>query len=294
MSDEKYIRLLRHPCAKGLSDEAIHEIANASTLIEVDTDEYLHRAENPATFLYLVIQGRLKTSFIDIRGDELIQRFITTGNQFGALAAAQVEPVPINVVATEPSKLLRLDYKQAIGFGSKYPTFQLNLLQTIGQELSRTLFVDRVHEKPPVVAVIHQTTASRILTRKLLSRMVELEDSACIVSDTPDWKSIPGVEFRAMYDGDQLISFEETRRLLMKWVDRGRMFIELSNDADFEWLSRVVSFCDRVLWCVGCDNYRGAMKTMKTLQDKVESCAKKSALFGCSTEASALPRKLPS
>ena len=271
MSDQKYIWLLRHPCAKGLTDEAIHEIADAATLIEIGTDEYLHRAEDILNCLYLVVQGRLKTSMINIHGKELVQRFITRGSQFGALAAAQVEPVAINVVATEPSLLLSLEYEKAMAFGGKYPTFQLNLLQTIGNELAQTLFVDRIHSKPPVVGIIHQSPASRVLTKKLLSRLVELEGSACLLSDEPDWTPMKGVEYRAMYDGDQLISLEESQRLLKKWAHLGRVVIDASHQSEFEWLCKVVGFTDRVFWCVGRDNYRDAIKPIEALNERVKS-----------------------
>ena len=133
MSDEKFARLVSHPCGEGLSQEALHEIADAATLVEVKTGEYLHRADERVTSLYLVVQGRLKTSFLDVHGEELIQRFLTRGHQFGALGGAQTEPVPINVIATEPSILLRLDYKTVLTLGGKYPTFQVNLVRIVGK-----------------------------------------------------------------------------------------------------------------------------------------------------------------
>ena len=278
MGDEKYIWLLRHPCAKGLTDEAIREIADAASLIEIGTDEYVHRAEDYLTCLYLVVQGRLKTLMIDIHGRELVQRFITRGSQFGALAAAQVEPVPINVVATEPSLLLSLEYEKAIAFGGKYPTFQLNLLQTIGNELAQTLFVDRIHSKPLAVGIIHQSPASRVLTRKLLSRLVELEGSACLLSDEPDWTPMKGVEFRLMYDGDQLISHDESRRLLKQWAHLGRIVIDASHQSESEWLTKVVGFTDGVFWCVGRDNYRDAIKPIEALKEKATSWRDKISL----------------
>ena len=293
MNEDKFIRLLRHPASKGLSEEAVREIADDAELIEIDTDQCLHHAQDILNSLYLIVQGRLKSSLLDIHGNELIQRFLSRGDQFGALAGAQLEPVPFSVFAIEPSKVLRLNYEKAMAFGAKYPTFHLNLMQIIGNELTRTMFVDRIQSKPSVVGIIHQSEASRELTRRLLARLVELEDSACVLSDRTEWIPMQGVAHHQMYDGDRLISHQESLRLLREWTNQGRILIDVGRSLDFEWFCKAVSFTDSVLWCVGREDYQNATEMIKALQAKVPSCATKSGLSGCSTEKNASPHTHP-
>jgi NTE family protein len=273
--DEKFVRFLRHPCAKGLEAEAAREIADAATLIEIDTNEILHRAQDPVKHLFLVSQGRLKTSMLAVNGEELIQRFLTRGQQFGALAGAQVEPFPITVTATEPSKLLRIDYQQAIALGAKHPTFQINLIRLIGSEVAKTLFLNRVHSKPSVVAMLHQSPTSRELTERLLVRLVDLEHSVCVLSDREEWSSIPGVHYAPIFQDGHLISRAQAFELFQRWADRGRIVIDTLHNLDNDEIQRVVSFSEQVFWCVQRDNYRQATTAIQALKTQVDSWREK-------------------
>ena len=108
--DEKFLLLKRHGCTVGLTDEEIRQMADDCELLQLQTGDFLYRAGEPPRFLYLIVQGRLKHTIQDPRGNIVIQKHLGRGSQFGAVAAAQVDPVPITVVAVEPSSVLRLDY----------------------------------------------------------------------------------------------------------------------------------------------------------------------------------------
>ena len=115
------------------------------------------------TSVYLVVHGRLRQSVVDIHGNELLQRFLTRGMQFGALGAAQAEPVPINVIAQEPSALLKLNFETFLEFTRKHAVFGLNLTQSIASMVRQVLMSDKRQEKPAIVAVFHESPASRAL-----------------------------------------------------------------------------------------------------------------------------------
>ena len=73
----------------------------------------------------------------DMHGKELNREFMTRGEQVGMLTAAQIRPVPINVVATEPSDVLKIDYRKTLELGAKFPRFQLNLLRLVGDAVRK-------------------------------------------------------------------------------------------------------------------------------------------------------------
>ena len=83
-TDDKLLLLKSHVVARGLSDNALQEIAGAAELIRLAPGDYMHRAMHPLSTVYLIVHGRLKQSVVDINGNQLMQRFLTRGTQFGA------------------------------------------------------------------------------------------------------------------------------------------------------------------------------------------------------------------
>ena len=72
------------------------------------------------TSVYLIVHGRLRQTLVDMHGNVLLQRFLTRGTQFGALGAAQSDPVPVEVIAVEPSAVLKLDFETTRRFTRKH------------------------------------------------------------------------------------------------------------------------------------------------------------------------------
>ncbi len=105
MTDDKFMLLKMHPCAEGLSDELVLEISSACQL-RLDYGEIIQRDNEPLDTIYLVIQGRIRQSLIDIQGKVIVDRYQSGGGQVGALAAALGEPSPLQVIAEEPTTLL--------------------------------------------------------------------------------------------------------------------------------------------------------------------------------------------
>ena len=95
VTNDKLLLFKSHECSQGLSDEALKEISDAAEIVRCDSGEYLHRAHEPMTSVYLIVHGRLRQSLVDMQGNELLHRFLSRGTQFGVLGAAQAEPVPV-------------------------------------------------------------------------------------------------------------------------------------------------------------------------------------------------------
>jgi NTE family protein len=182
VTDDKLLLFKSHECSRGLTDEALQEISGAAELVRCDSGEYLHHADQPLTSVYLVVHGRLRRSLVDIDGKELLHGFLTRGTQFGALGAAQAEPVPLNVIAQEPSTVLKLDFQNVLEFTRKHETFGLNLTRSISNMVRHMLMSDRHQKKPALVAVFHESAASRSLTPRLIRRLLELVSPERIIA----------------------------------------------------------------------------------------------------------------
>jgi predicted acylesterase/phospholipase RssA/CRP-like cAMP-binding protein len=269
VNDDKLQLFKSHECSKGLSDEALKEISDAAELVQCESGQYLHHASRPIKSVYLVVQGRLRASIVDIHGNEILQRFLTRGMQFGALGAAQAEPIPMNVVAQEPTALLRLDFKKALDFTRKHSAFGLNLTQSIASMVRQVLMSERHQKKAALVAVFHESAASRPLTTRLIRRLMELGESPSLLSDQPDGPPIANVPFRPLIEEGQRLTREEIRRQINLWADSGRVFFDVDASFDPVSASLLVEFSDQVIWCASPEERESVGYRLKAIESRV-------------------------
>src|SRR5512134_2421154 len=164
MTDDKFLLFKMHPCAEGLSDELVREISGACQLLRFDSDEVIQRANEPLDSIYLVIQGRIRQSLIDIQGKVIVDRYQSGGGQIGALAAALGEPSPLQVIAEEPTILLRLNYQTALELTKQHDVFRQNLTRMVSELVHSVLMKDRRKKKPRHIVIFHQSPTTRQLT----------------------------------------------------------------------------------------------------------------------------------
>jgi NTE family protein len=279
MTEEKFIRLKRHPCSNGLSDDEIKTIADATELVRAEQGEYVHRANQTVTAIYLVVQGRMRATIQDSDGAETEVRTLRRGTQFGILSGARIEPIPVNVIAIEPSTMLRLDYQKMLGFAAQIPAFQLNLFRLVGDEIKRQLSIDRIQERPAVVTVVHLTPHSRRLTPMLIRRLQQLGERPCVTTDDPDWQPMQDTPTRELIENGRVISREQGAQQLKQWAEYGRVFIDCSSDLEHEDLQRAISFGDRILWCVRPQDWDAASRKMKASHANVPAWREKTDLI---------------
>ncbi len=266
MTDDKLLLLKTHGCSKGLSDEALQEIADASELLRCSPGDTIHHANQKVTSVFLVIHGRLKLSLIDVHGNVVTERYQTAGGQFGAIGGALSEPNEVDVVAQVPSTLLRLDYSKALELTKKHDKFRQNFSRLIAQQIRGFLYQDKFRKKPAVVAVFHESPASRPLTLRLIRRLLELGESPCVFSDRADWEPIENVQYRSLVEGDRTLQEEEVRKQIHAWEDSKRVFIDINAVLNPERASRIVEFSEKVIWCVSPDNWESAVSRLNAIE----------------------------
>lgn len=279
MSEENFVYLKRHACSSGLSDDEIMQIAEATELVKVEPGQYVHRANEKLTAIYLVVQGRLKVTLQDSDGAETEMRSLTRGTQFGILIGARIDPIPMNLIANEPSTLLRLDYQKMLDFAATIPAFQLNLFRLVGDDVKKQLSIDRLQQRPQVVTVVHQTSHSRPLTPSLIRRLQQLGEKPCVGTDDPAWQPTQDVPSCALIENGRLLTHEQGQQQLKDWADYGRVFIDCSGDLELEGLERAISFGDRILWCVRPQDWDVASGKIKALNAKVPGWREKTDLI---------------
>lgn len=270
MTENKYLLLKMHGCAKGLSDEALHEIANAAELVRCGAGDYIHHANDEITSVFLVIHGRLKLSMVDVHGNTFMVRYQTAGGQFGAIGAALSEPTEVNAVAQEPSTLLRLDYSTAFELTRKHDQFRKNFTKLIANQVRGFIYQDKIRKKPAIVSVVHQSSASRSLTPSLARRLVELGETPCVLTDRVDWEPLENVPHRLLIDADgKLLKEDEVRRQVNAWEDSRRVLVDVDAVHNPESGTRLMEFSEKVFWCVSPDNWQSAVKRLREIESIV-------------------------
>jgi CRP-like cAMP-binding protein len=264
--DEKLVMLKRYGGFRELSEEDLCQIADDCVQIQLKTEDILFQSGAPLDCLYFVVQGRLEWTIFDPQGNEKGRKYLTQGSQFGAIAAAQSKPVPINVVAVEPSTVLRLDYQKFLRYLAEMPQLLLNFIQDTGSAFKQTFQVDRLHVQPNVVMLTHESPATRPLTRQLIDRLQELGERPCLMTDDPPWESRTDIPQVLLVRNGDWLNDEDVRVQIAKWTANERVSIDVASTIERQRLMRGFQLADLVLACVNVENYASMFDKLRELE----------------------------
>ncbi len=139
MNDELIPLLKVHEYFQGASDETLQEVVRLGRVAQYPAGSVVHEADVVLTTVGFVLRGRLKAVRVSTNGTESLFRMIERGEQFGLMVGALSEPVPIRVVALEPSTILRLDYEEAIELTFARPDLRRLWLKTYAGSHAKVL-----------------------------------------------------------------------------------------------------------------------------------------------------------
>jgi NTE family protein len=267
VTEDKLLLLKMHGVSKGLRDEALQEIADATEILRCKSGDYIHHANQQITSVFLVIHGRLKLSMVDVHGNPFMVRYQTAGGQFGAMGAALSEPAEVDAVAQEPTTLLKLEYTTALELTKKHDEFRRNFTKLIANQIRGFIYENKIRKRPATIAVIHESDATRPLTARLISRLSELGETPCVLTDQKEWKSIENVPYRSLFGPDgKPIGAAEVHRQVNAWEDSRRVFIDTASGFSPEGGSALMEFSEKVLWCVSPDNWKSAARRLRSIE----------------------------
>jgi NTE family protein len=270
VTEDKLLLLKMHGVSKGVSDEALQEIADAAAVVRCRGGDYIHHANDKVTSVFLVIHGRLKLSMVDVHGNVFLERYQAAGGQFGAIGASLSEASEVDVIVQEPTTLLRLDFTTAFELTKKHDQFRKNFSVLIANQVRGFLYNDKYRRKPAIVAIVHESPASRPLTLSLLRRLIELGETPCVLSDRDNWEPIENVLHRSLRDDNgKLLSENEVRSQVNAWEDTRRVFVDVDATLNPESGTRLMKISEKVLWCVSPDNWQSAANQLRAIKSKV-------------------------
>ena len=266
-TSDSFLALKMHPCSIGLDDEALREIADSMELIHCSIGQIIHRAEDPSDSVYLIIHGRLSVTALDIQGNPLMKRYLGSGDQFGGLASALSEPSAVECVAEDPSTILRVDYSRGLELTRKYETFRANMTRLLAESVKRTILNDRLPAPPQVVAFLHQSDETRVVSARLFDRLVELGESPGVFTNQPVTDA-DGLKIRQTLGGERDWTLEEAFKQAGEWLGSSRLFIDYSKEVGAENAAIVLERCQLVFWCVTPGNWEASVPLLQEVEDR--------------------------
>lgn len=265
MADDLVPLLKLHEYFRGASDDALREVVAAARVTHHPAGEVVHEANAPVATVGFVLRGRLKAVRVDARGGESLFRMIDRGEQFGLMVGALTEPVPVRVVALEPTAVLNLDYDEAMDLTFRHPDLRRLWLSTFAGGLRKHFFGAARKRAPMVLALVHETPATRPLAGRLLDRLRGLGEKLAVFGDAADRRPPAGVPFRALREDGRDVEPEEIRRQAAEWQDADRILFDLAADTDPARLARLLETADRAVFFVPAAAGEAAARRLQSL-----------------------------
>jgi predicted acylesterase/phospholipase RssA/CRP-like cAMP-binding protein len=229
--------LLRaHDYFRGVSDAVLAQIASFATIANYDAAAIVHELNDPLASICFVLRGRLKAVRVDSHGGEQLFQMFERGEQYGMMLGGLGESMPMRVFAVEPSLILFVDHEKAMELTLLHADLRRQWLRSYARSLRRRLLEPTAGQAPKVLAILHQSDATRNLAQKIVGRLKGLGEAVCVLSDAESWRSVGDqVDFRSLVNGDRLMDVAEIRRQIAEWNDAQRVVVDTTAVRDLDW-----------------------------------------------------------
>lgn len=130
-------RLRRLPLFARLSDEELGDLSDRIRLRAFRRGEAIFHKDDPATHLYLVLEGGVKISLPGEFGQEALVAIMRPGEFFGELALFDRTPRSATAVALEDTRAALLAGDDFLAFLERHPSAVRVVLETLARTIRR-------------------------------------------------------------------------------------------------------------------------------------------------------------
>jgi predicted acylesterase/phospholipase RssA/CRP-like cAMP-binding protein len=250
MSDENLPPIKVHEYFRGLPDGALEEVMRHARVTHHPAGSVVHDVNEVLTTIGFVLRGRLKGVRIDARGVESFFRIFGRGEQYGMILGVLAEPVPVRIVALEPTTLLNLDYEKAMEMMLTQPDLRRLWLKTYAGSLRKAFFGAAPKRATMMLALIHHSPATHWVAERLIERLHECGEELGIFSASERWRGLPNVRFRSFREDGRELEIEEIREQGIKWQDANRVIFDVPADLKPAWAEHLMELVDRAVYFV--------------------------------------------
>ena len=265
MNDEVIPLLKVHEYFQGVSDEALEEVVHRGRVVQYPAGSIVHEADVVIVTVEFVLRGRLKAVRVSTHGTESLFRMIERGEQFGMMVGAVGEPVPIRVVALEPTTVLRLDYEEALELTLARPELRRLWLKTFAGSLRKLFFAAAPKRSAMMLALIHDSPATRPAAERLIQRLSDVEEQLAVFSDSDRWLDWPNVRFRPLREDGRDLTSHEIREQVARWQDANRIIFDVHTYLTPERSARLMELVDRAVYFIPANAADAAIRRLKAI-----------------------------
>ncbi len=215
------------------------------------------------TTVGFVLRGRLKAVRVSTSGSESLFRMIDRGEQFGLMVGALSEPVPIRIVALEPTTVLRLDYEEALELTFTRPDLRRLWLKTYAGSLRKFFFGAAPKRSVMMLALIHDSPATRQTAERLIRRLSDVGEQIAVLSDSDQRMDSPNVRFRPLLQDGRALTLEEIREQFAHWQDANRIIFDVHSYLTPERTEQLMNLVDRAVYFVAADATDSAIRRLQ-------------------------------
>jgi NTE family protein len=254
-----------HEYFQGVSDEILNEVVRHASVVHYSAGSVVHEADVLLTTVGFVLRGRLKAVRVNARGTESLFRMIDRGEQFGMMVGALSEPVPVRVVALEPTTILSLDYEQAIELTFTQPELRRLWLKTYAGSMRKHFFSAAPKRAPMMLALIHDSPATRRVAEQLMNRLRDIGEHLAVFSDSVEFRESPNVRFRPLRANGEDLTAEEIRQQVAGWQDSNRIVFDVHSYLTPERTAQLMELVDRAVYFIPVSAADTAIRRLQAL-----------------------------
>jgi NTE family protein len=264
--DAGTISLLKvHEYFHGASDDALNDVLRHAKFTNYEVGGIVHEANEVLMKVGFIISGRLKAVRVDKQGVESLFRMFNRGDQFGMMVGVLAEPVPIRVLALEPTTVLSLDYEEAMELTLRHPDLRRLWLKSFATHLKHHFLGTTTRRSPMLVGLFHHSHTTHVASQRLLNRLRELGESLAVFGDPNDWEGKVGVRFRALKIDDRFLEPEVIQKQVSEWQDMTRIIFDVPMDLDDDRIVRLMEIVDRAVFFVPVAEAQTAASRLHTI-----------------------------
>jgi NTE family protein len=271
-------RLRIHDACIGLSDDDIAKIAERVEIVNGKTGDVIFAGGQKLESFYLVASGRLRLSIVSPGGQQQTVRYVSAGDQFGALLlVTEDDDIPIRVEVDERAVLIRISKADFVAMADEFPRLRLNLLKKIGCGIRDSIITKRKRSFAKIVAFIHADDRTREVVAKIARRLAGMGEQIGILCDGTSLPYDPKIPYQSLRkDNGDYVDENDVRATIRNWPSLRRIFLVVDRVHPFEKLTRLVETCDSMFCMVKSDDMDPALNELRRLFKRVPSWSKKS------------------
>lgn len=126
------------PSFQGIEAADLRQLLTAAKSRRYEKGEAIFNQDGDTHSFFLLLDGYVRVSRLTIEGDQIIARYICSGELFGIAQALGMNKYPANAAAAVDCVVLSWPGNYWNVITEKYPTFATNAYQTVGARLQES------------------------------------------------------------------------------------------------------------------------------------------------------------